>query len=58
MKYYKEIKLKDGRACVLRGATEDDAAKLSEELENDYPDIEFMVRPGMQPLYYYFISAE
>ena len=40
------------------GATEDDAAKLSEELENDYPDIEFMVRPGMQPLYYYFISAE
>ncbi|MBO7361101.1 MAG: GNAT family N-acetyltransferase, partial [Clostridia bacterium] len=28
MKYYKEIKLKDGRACVLRGATEDDAAEV------------------------------
>ena len=40
------------------GATEDDANRLSDELEADYPDIEFMVRPGMQPLYYYFISAE
>ena len=28
MHYYKEITLKDGRSCVLRGATEDDAAEV------------------------------
>lgn len=40
------------------GATQETADKLNDELTADYPDIEFMVRPGRQPLYYYFISAE
>ncbi len=40
------------------GVTEEDAQALCAELEESYPDIEFMVRMGGQPLYYYFISAE
>ncbi len=40
------------------GASEETANALFDSLTEDYPDIEFMVRPGGQPLYYYFISAE
>ncbi len=40
------------------GASEESAEALVDGLTNDYPDIEFMVRYGGQPLYYYFISAE
>ena len=40
------------------GVNEEQANEIYEELTNDYPDIEFMLRPGGQPLYYYFISAE
>ena len=40
------------------GADESKAHALVEMLEPDYPDIEFMVRKGGQPLYYYFVSAE
>lgn len=34
------------------------AQTMVDELASEYPDIEFMVRMGGQPLYYYFISAE
>ncbi|MBO6061501.1 MAG: DAK2 domain-containing protein, partial [Clostridia bacterium] len=40
------------------GASEESAQALVDKLGEDYPDIEFMVRKGGQPLYYYFISAE
>lgn len=40
------------------GADEESANELVSGLEEEYPDIEFMVRKGGQPLYYYFISAE
>ncbi len=39
-------------------ANEEDAQAIVDELSEEYPDIEFMVRKGGQPLYYYFISAE
>ena len=37
---------------------EEDAQVFVSELEEEFPDIEFMIRKGGQPLYYYFISAE
>lgn len=40
------------------GISEEQANSLSDELSANYPDIEFMVRRGGQPLYYYFISVE
>ena len=40
------------------GASEESASAIVSSLEEEYPDIEFMVRKGGQPLYYYFISAE
>ncbi|MBR3382241.1 MAG: DAK2 domain-containing protein [Clostridia bacterium] len=40
------------------GASEESAQMLFDDLSAAYPDIEFMVRPGGQPLYYYFVSAE
>lgn len=40
------------------GISEEQANSLSDELSVSYPDIEFMVRRGGQPLYYYFISVE
>jgi DAK2 domain fusion protein YloV len=40
------------------GVSEEDAQALTDALAEAYPDIEFMLRDGMQPLYYYFISAE
>ncbi len=40
------------------GASEASAQALVGELTERYPDIEFMVRSGGQPLYYYYISAE
>ncbi len=41
-----------------KDASEEDAAALMEELENLYPDMDFMERAGDQPLYYYYISVE
>ena len=40
------------------GASEEDAQAIADELAEEYQDIEFMVRKGGQPLYYYFVSAE
>lgn len=40
------------------GADEASAQAIVDKLSEKYPDIEFMVRNGGQPLYYYFISAE
>ena len=40
------------------GTTKEEAQKLIDSLSEKYPDIEFMLRFGGQPLYYYFISAE
>lgn len=37
---------------------EEDAQALVSALEEEYPDIEFMLRNGKQPLYYYYVSAE
>ena len=38
--------------------TEEDADKLCEEAQNLYPDVEFSVLYGGQPVYDYFISIE
>lgn len=58
----KIIDLKDDCGFVSiywgEGADESKAHALVERLEPDFPDIEFMVRKGGQPLYYYFVSAE
>lgn len=40
------------------GANQESAEAIVHELEEAYPDTEFMVRKGGQPLYYYFVSAE
>lgn len=40
------------------GASEESAGEIVSELEEEFPDIEFMARKGGQPLYYYFVSAE
>ena len=40
------------------GATEAEAEALANELGELYPEMEFLVRKGGQPLYYYFISVE
>ncbi len=38
--------------------TEEDATRLSEALEEKYPDIEVEVNNGGQPVYYYILSVE
>lgn len=38
--------------------SEEDATKLSQELEETYPDCEIEVNQGGQPIYYYIISVE
>lgn len=38
--------------------TEESAQSFVEELENKYPDVDFALYNGEQPLYYYYISAE
>ena len=40
------------------GVSEDNANALVERLAPDYPDAEFIVQPGGQPLYYYYFSVE
>ena len=37
---------------------EEDANKLSEQLEEAYPDAEISVKYGGQPIYYYIVSVE
>lgn len=38
--------------------SENDAEELIAELESKYPDVDFAMYAGGQPLYYYYISAE
>jgi dihydroxyacetone kinase-like predicted kinase len=38
--------------------TEEEAESLADSLAEEYPDIEFEVQYGGQPLYYYLISIE
>lgn len=38
--------------------TEEDAQKLGEELQEEFPDCEVEVYPGGQPIYYYVVSVE
>ncbi|MEG1811158.1 MAG: DAK2 domain-containing protein [Clostridia bacterium] len=40
------------------GVNCDDADAIVAALEPDYPDAEFIVQPGGQPLYYYYFSVE
>jgi len=40
------------------GVTADQAEALAGRLAQSYPDIEFEVQYGGQPLYYYLISME
>ncbi len=40
------------------GVTEEEAESLVSSLAEEYPDIEFEVQYGGQPLYYYLISVE
>lgn len=40
------------------GVTQEEAESLVSGLEQEYPDIEFEVQYGGQPLYYYLISVE
>ncbi|MCI5712352.1 MAG: DAK2 domain-containing protein [Lachnospiraceae bacterium] len=46
--------------CIYYGeeASEEDANKLAEDIEADYPDVEVEVHFGGQPIYYYVISVE
>ncbi|MDD6169519.1 MAG: DAK2 domain-containing protein [Lachnospiraceae bacterium] len=46
--------------CIYYGeeASEEDANKLAEDIEEDYPDVEVEVHFGGQPIYYYVISVE
>ena len=38
--------------------SEDDASKLSDAIEELYPECDVCVREGAQPVYYYFLSVE
>lgn len=50
----------DGVVTLYYGAdtTIDEAEALAEELSKKYPDAEFIVQEGEQPLYYYYLSVE
>lgn len=37
---------------------EDNANMLAQSLEDDFPEAEFIVQEGAQPLYYYYLSVE
>ncbi len=47
-------------ATIIYGfsVTEEEAESLADSLAEEYPDIEFEVQYGGQPLYYYLISIE
>ena len=56
--------LKDAEDCATvtllygEGMTEDEANGLVRELEDEYPDADFIVQEGGQPLYYFYMSVE
>jgi len=60
IKHMIELKEDCGFVSVYHGedVKEEEAQALVSGLEEEYPDIEFMLRNGKQPLYYYYVSAE
>ena len=53
--------IKDAEMLTLyygADVTEDEAAEMSEKLQEKYPDLEVAAYYGGQPHYYYIISAE
>jgi dihydroxyacetone kinase-like predicted kinase len=40
------------------GQTEENAQAIADKLLSEYPDAEFMVLFGGQPLYYYYIAVQ
>lgn len=58
----KMIEEKDdcGFVSVYRGegVTEEEAQEIVDALIEEHPEVEFMIRDGGQPLYYYYLSAE
>ena len=40
------------------GMKENDANALVEALEDDFPEADFIVQEGGQPLYYFYLSVE
>ena len=55
-----EKRPEDTVVTILYGENvdEENAAALIKTLEEKYPDAEFAVQAGKQPLYYYYISVE
>ncbi len=59
----KMIAEKDDSFCTVtlyygEGQTEDDAQKIVDALQTEYPDAEFVILKGGQPLYYYYIAVQ
>ena len=59
----KMIAEKDDSFCTVtlyygEGQTEDDAQAIVDKLQTEYPDAEFVVLKGGQPLYYYYIAVQ
>ena len=53
-------KSEDAIVTIFYGSdvTEEQAEAIADEAQKKYPDAEFIVQSGGQPLYYYYISAE
>ncbi len=59
----KMIEKRDDEACTVtlyygEGQTEDNAQEIADKLQDEFPDAEFMVLFGGQPLYYYYIAVQ
>ena len=59
----KMIAERDDSFCTVtlyygEGQTEDDAQKIVDALQTEYPDAEFVILKGGQPLYYYYIAVQ
>lgn len=59
----KMIAEKDDSFCTVtlyygEGQTEDDAKKIVDALQTEFPDAEFVILKGGQPLYYYYIAVQ
>lgn len=59
----KMIAAKEADDCIVtifygESMDEDNAKALSSRLEGAYPDAEFIIQQGGQPLYYYYFSVE
>jgi len=59
----KMIEKRDDEACTVtlyygEGQTEDSAQEIADKLQDEFPDAEFMVLFGGQPLYYYYIAVQ